>query len=105
MYDPSVPCKKCGNKVPASQLKLDLDEGKMICAECIKGKRTHKEIQKEAFRKEVQNSPWTIKKSDEEAPAAKVGHKCTSCGYIFKINPETKTPRTCPYCGSRVMNF
>ena len=48
-YDPSVPCKKCGNKVPASQLKMDIDEGKMICPECIKNKVIHKEIQKEVF--------------------------------------------------------
>jgi DNA-directed RNA polymerase subunit RPC12/RpoP len=105
-YDPSVPCKKCGNKVPASQLKLDLDEGKMICPECIKGKAVHKQIQKEVFHKEEPKVPWEARQNiPAETPTAKVGHKCTNCSYTFRINPETKTPRACPYCGSRVMNF
>ena len=52
LYDALVPCKKCGNKVPASSLKLDLDEKKMICQDCIKNKHIHKEIEKEAYHKE-----------------------------------------------------
>src|SRR3989338_6872906 len=105
MFDPSVPCKKCSNKVPASQLKLDLDEGKMICPECIKNKHVHKEIQKEIFHKDETKAPWEAKNAAPEAPSQKVGHKCSNCGYAFKINPETKTPKSCPYCNSRITNF
>ncbi len=93
-----VLCKKCGNKVPASSLKLDLDEKKMICPDCVKNKGIHKEIEKEVFHKEEAS------KSAEESKQ-KIAHKCTSCGYKFKIDIETKTPRNCPYCNARVMGF
>lgn len=98
MQDVMVPCKKCGNKVPASSLKLDIDEEMVICQDCVKNKHIHKEIEKDVFHvKEV--------KEIEEEKLAKIAHKCTSCGYKFKIDPETKIPRNCPYCNARVLSF
>lgn len=97
MQDIIVPCKKCGNKVPASSLKLDIDEKMVICPDCIKNKAVHKEIEKEVFHKQE------TKSIEEEK--FKIAHKCTSCGYKFKIDPETKIPRNCPYCNARVLSF
>lgn len=93
-----VICKKCGNKAPASAMKLDLDEKLTICPDCVKNKHIHKEIVKEVLHKKE------IAQEEKEAPK-KVGHKCTSCGYKFMINPESRTPKNCPYCNSRVLSF
>ncbi|MBI2654588.1 hypothetical protein HYX02_07345 [Candidatus Woesearchaeota archaeon] len=98
MQEVMVPCKKCGNKVPASSLKLDIDEKMVICPECVKSKKIHKEIQEEVFHKKEENNA-------HEESVKKVAHKCTSCGYKFRINPETKVPRNCPYCNARVLSF
>ena len=98
MYDAMVPCKNCNNKVPASSLKMDLDIGKMVCPDCVKNKSIHKEIEKEAFHKEDA-------KQIQEEKSNKIAHKCTSCGYNFKIDTETKKPKNCPYCNARVMGF
>ena len=113
MYDAMVPCKSCNNKVPASSLKMDLDIGKMVCPDCIKNKKIHKEIEQEALHKKtaahMQNPSSTpqvtIMRSSEEPKSSKIAHKCTSCGYKFKIDTETKTPKNCPYCNSRVMSY
>jgi len=116
MQDVMVPCKKCGNKVPASSLKLDLDEKKMICIDCIKNKGIRKEIQQDIFHMSETHgvSEHTQKskifdereeKATEEPKTSKISHKCTSCGYKFKIDPETKKPRNCPYCNARVLSF
>ena len=94
-----VVCKKCGNKAPVSSMKLDLDEKLIICPDCIKNKNIHKEIKEEIFHKKEEN-----KEFKEEIPA-KTSHKCTSCGYKFMVNIETKTPKNCPYCNSRIMSF
>ncbi|MBI2541978.1 hypothetical protein HYV80_04670 [Candidatus Woesearchaeota archaeon] len=96
--DVMVPCRKCGNKVTASSLKLDFDEKKMICPDCIKNKSIHKEIEKEVFHKPEQRHA-------EAETDAKISHKCSSCGYKFKIDPETKKPKNCPYCNARVLSF
>lgn len=108
MQEIMVPCKGCNNKVTVSSLKMDLDIGKMVCPDCIKNKGIHKEIEQEAFHKQEEN---VMIKSAEgqshiqaEAPS-KIGHKCTSCGYKFKIDLETKIPKYCPYCNARVMSF
>lgn len=98
MQDVMVPCKKCGNKVPASQLKLDVDLRMVVCPDCIKNKHVHKEIEKEVFHK------GEDKIVEEEKPV-KIAHKCASCGYKFKIDIETKKPRNCPYCNARVLSF
>lgn len=98
MPEVMVPCKQCSSKVPASSLKMDLDIGKMVCPDCIKNKGIHKEIEKDVFHKEE------VKKAEQEK-TSKLSHKCTSCGYNFKIDPETKKPRNCPYCNARVMGF
>lgn len=97
MYDAMVPCKGCNNKVPASSLKMDLDIGKMVCPDCIKNKKVHKEIESEAFHK--------VEAKEIAEQKSKIGHKCTSCGYKFKIDIETKIPKYCPYCNARVMGF
>lgn len=99
MQEIMVSCKKCGNKVPASSLKLDFDEKKMICPDCIKNKGIHKEIEKEVFHKKEE-----INQSQEDI-AQKLPHKCSSCGYKFKIDPETKKPKNCPYCNAMVLSF
>lgn len=93
-----VLCKKCSNKVPSSSLKLDLDLKMVVCPDCIKSKGIHKEIEQEVFHKE---------EAKESLPEQKlrIAHKCSSCGYKFKIDPETKKPRNCPYCNARVMSF
>ncbi|MBI2660539.1 hypothetical protein HYX07_05230 [Candidatus Woesearchaeota archaeon] len=98
MQEIMVPCKGCSNKVPSSSLKMDLDMGKMVCPDCIKNKGIHKEIEKDVFRKEEN------KVEQAESPS-KIAHKCTSCGYKFKIDPETRKPRNCPYCNARVLSF
>ena len=99
MQDVMVPCKKCGNKVPASSLKLDIDERMVICPDCIKNKGIHKEIKEEIFHKKEEN------KDVVEEKTSKIAHKCNSCGYKFRIDLETKKPRNCPYCNARVMSF
>ena len=111
MYDAMVPCKGCSNKVPASSLKMDLDMGKMVCPDCIKNKKIHKEVEKEVFHKE-QKENIMIKSAEgqshmqaAEPQSGRVAHKCTSCGYKFKIDPETSKPKSCPYCNSRVMGY
>ena len=98
MQDVMVPCKKCSNKVPVSSLKLDYDEKMMICPDCVKNKKIHKEIETEVLHKKEQIQ-------EAEPRSSKVGHKCASCGYKFMMNPETKTPKSCPYCNSRVTSF
>ncbi|MBI2649771.1 hypothetical protein HYX04_00480 [Candidatus Woesearchaeota archaeon] len=98
MQDVMVQCKKCGNRVPSSSLKLDIDERMVICPDCIKNKGIHKEIKEEVFHKKEE-------KAVEEEKTSKIAHKCTSCGYKFRIDSETKVPRNCPYCNARVMGF
>ena len=94
----TVPCKECGNKVPVSSLKMDIDMGKMVCPDCIKNKHIHKEIEKDVFHKKEE-------KQYNQETTKKVGHKCNSCGYKFMINPETGKPKNCPYCNARVTGF
>ena len=96
-----VPCKKCGSKVPVSALKMDLDEGKMICQDCIKGKHIHKEIQKEVFHKEDDRMK-SMTKRDRVTESHKASHKCSGCGYNFMIDTEKNSPNSCPYCNARV---
>lgn len=104
--DVMVPCKKCGNKVGASSLRLDLDEKMMICPDCIKNKTIHKEIQKEVFKKPAEDGLVSITKREmPEEATNKRSHKCSSCGYKFMINMETRKPRNCPYCNGRVTSF
>ena len=107
MNDIMVLCKKCGNRVPASSLKLDLDERMVICLDCIKGKKIHKEIQEEVLHKKesIGGAERTKQVIQNEETLAKIPHKCTSCGYKFKIDPETRNPKNCPYCNARVLSF
>lgn len=96
MKDVMVACKKCGNRAPAFSMTLDIDEGLMICPNCMKNKKIKKEIEKEIFSK--RESSKAVK---EESPS-KVLHKCKYCGYKFMVNPETRVPRNCPYCNKAV---
>ena len=123
MEDIHVLCKKCGNRAPASSMKLDLDEGKVICPDCIKNKKVHKEIQEEVLHKadnlKKQPQPALQARVDahkspsgqvfsprvKEETSGKVGHKCASCGYNFMINSETRSPKNCPYCNARITSF
>ena len=103
MEDIQVMCKKSGNKVPSSHLKLDLDLKMVVCPDCVKGKKIHKEIETEVFHKDNPTKP--IQSSVIEEKASRLAHKCTSCGYKFEIDPETSKPKNCPYCNARVMGF
>ena len=114
MQDVMVPCKGCSSKVPASSLKMDLDIGKMVCPNCIKNKKIHKEVEKEVFHKQERKDGLMIKSAGnepqisqvpQEPASGRVAHKCTSCGYKFKIDPETSKPKNCPYCNARVMGY
>ena|SRR3989344_2387789 len=98
MQEIMVPCKKCSNKVPSSSLKLDLDLKMVVCPDCIKNKGIHKEIEHEVFHKDEAKESLPERKS-------RIAHKCSSCGYKFNIDPETKKPRNCPYCNARVLSF
>ena len=100
MYDAMVPCKGCNNKVPASSLKMDLDIGKMVCPDCVKNKKIHQQIKEEVLNKKG-SQPAAV----QEEKSSRIAHKCTSCGYKFNIDAETKKPRNCPYCNARVMSF
>ena len=104
MYDAIVPCKKCNNKVPASSLKLDFDLKMMVCSDCIKHKQLKKQIDEEVYHKSENAEEQSEKEAPKEAPM-KVGHKCASCGYKFKVDMETKTPKACPYCNARILSY
>ncbi len=111
MYDAMVPCKACNNKVPASSLKMDLDIGKMVCPDCIKNKKIHKEIEQDVLNKQpkeeliIKSVEGQSHIQQQEPRSNKIAHKCASCGYKFRIDPETKSPKYCPYCNARVMGF
>src|SRR3989338_577741 len=105
MQDVMVPCKGCSNKVPASSLKMDLDLGKMVCPDYIKNKKIHKEIEQEVYHKPEAKQSAAPANAVSEEKSAKIAHKCTSCGYKFKIDSETGKPKYCPYCNAKVMGF
>lgn len=107
MEDIMVICKKCGNKAPVSSMKLDYDEKLTICPDCVKNKKIHRQIEHEVLHK-AEGSILTDSRQTnnvQEEKATKIAHKCTSCGYKFKIDPESRVPRNCPYCNDRVMSF
>ena len=98
MEDVMVLCKKCGAKAPSSSMKLDIDEGLVICPECVKGKSVQTEIQQKAvLKKEIPKA-----EAEQEKPS-KVGHKCSACGFKFRVDVENKKPRNCPYCNARII--
>ena len=98
MEDVMVLCKKCGAKSPSSSMKLDIDEGLVICPECVKGKNVQKEVQqKAALKKEMPKAEFEQEKSN------KVGHKCSACGFKFRIDVDNKKPKNCPYCNARII--
>ena len=96
MKDVMVACKKCGNKAPASSMALDIDERIMVCPNCMKNRSIKKEIEKDIFGKRESG-----KAAKEESPS-KESYKCKHCSYKFMVNPETRVPRTCPYCNKAI---
>ena len=99
MEDVMVLCKKCGAKAPSSSMKLDIDERLVICQECVKGKNVQKEVQqKAALKKEI-----PILENPEQEKSSKVGHKCSACGFKFRVDVENKKPKNCPYCNARII--
>jgi|SRR3989338_8714774 len=98
MEDVMVLCKKCGAKAPSSSMKLDIDEGLVICPECVKGKSVQKEIQQKAMpKREMPKTEFEQEKSN------KVGHKCSACGFKFRVDVDNKKPKNCPYCNARII--
>ena len=95
MEDVMVLCKKCGAKAPSSSMKLDIDEGLVICPECVKGKNVQ---QKAALKKDVPKSA-----DAEQEKSSRVGHKCSACGFKFRVDVENKKPKNCPYCNARII--
>jgi len=79
--DVMVKCKKCNGLAPASQMKLDIEFGKMICPDCIKSKSKKKDESKQ------------VPVSD------KIHYVCKSCDYKFARSKDIANPNNCPYCG------
>ncbi len=107
--DIMVSCRKCNVKVPASQLKMDLDEKLMVCANCLKSNKSTlatKKVVVPTTQKEESTSSFTShsKPSNEPLTAQKIKHSCKSCGYNFNVNMDNMTPRNCPYCGKPVFS-
>lgn len=103
MEDVMVLCKKCGGKAPSSQMKLDPDVQMFICPECIKSKPVRKEVKSAAQGKDANSQPFeAAAKRKIEDTASKVSHKCSSCGFRFRVNVDAKTPKNCPYCNTRI---
>ena len=98
--DVMVICKKCGNKSPSSTMKLDLDEGLMICPDCVKNKKISKEIKETILNKP---SSLSVKSTFQEERPLKSMHKCNYCSYKFPINLETRKPKHCPYCSKEIL--
>lgn len=114
-------CKACGNSALADQFKLHYIMKLMVCPTCFSGK-----TQKEKEQREVQKSVEPLRpagwdKDDEYLEKAArmkkdslqpqftripgsdfVKHTCMGCKYNFKYDPQTKTPRSCPYCNVAV---
>ena len=107
MQEIMVPCKKCKNKAAASSMKLDLDEKMMICPDCVKSKKVHKQIQQEVMHKDdaEKGTRQNVILMNEREKTDKEPHKCKSCGYKFMINQETGKPKNCPYCNVSVRGF
>src|SRR3989338_2108327 len=115
--DVMVICKKCGGKSPSSVMKLDFDEKLIICPDCVKRKKIHKEVsetsspkketaqQATPSRAQINPPSSKIKNTDSGNDALKSMHKCSYCGYKFAINVETKKPKNCPYCNNEVLSF
>ncbi len=81
--DVMVKCKKCSGLAPASQMKLDIEFGKMVCPDCLKNKSKKKD--------EVKQAPVSDK----------IHYACKSCGYKFMRRKDAAQPNKCPYCGKQ----
>ena len=118
-------CKGCGQQAAADSFKLHYKLKMMVCPNCFTGK-TDREKAKEAGQKEVKPSRpagWDAEdeylektsraRKEQQAEvsvvripgSSNVQFKCPHCKYPFKYNPETKVPRTCPYCDKDVTGY
>ena len=105
--DVMVICKKCGGKSPSSVMKLDLDEKLIICPDCVKRNKLHKEAAETSSPKKEsqQQNTSKVRIPNQDSDTLKSMHKCSYCGYKFAINVETKKPKNCPYCNNEVLSF
>ena len=113
-------CKQCGQQAPADQFKLHHQFRMMVCPNCYTGK-TQKQAEQKAKEAEKPKRPAGWDADDEYLDRASrqkreqmdvqvskipgssyVQYKCAHCKYSFKFNPDTRTPRTCPYCDTEV---
>lgn len=109
-------CKNCGQQASADQFKLHYKLKMMVCPNCFTGKTQRQEAeQQQKATQPKKPAGWdaedeylektTRQKKEQLEPyvskipgTSQVQYKCTHCKYPFKYNPDTRTPRTCPYC-------
>ncbi|HIH05203.1 TPA: hypothetical protein HA228_03220 [Candidatus Woesearchaeota archaeon] len=100
-----VVCRKCGSKAPSSVMKLDLDEGLMICPNCIKSKQQPKRLSEVLSSQPEPTMVFSRPSRPGVESMDKVKQKCKRCQFEFKVNTETKTPKYCPYCNAPVFSL
>lgn len=116
-------CKNCGKEAAADQFKLHYKLKMMVCPNCFTGK-TEKQAAEQQQKAVQPKKPPGWDADDEYLEKAsrarqeqvvssvtripgssQVQYKCAHCKYSFKYNPDTKTPKTCPYCDKDVMGI
>ena len=114
-----VSSRKCGAKTPSTLLKMDLDEKMMVCPNCLKAKKTLAHDKKTDPDIVAAHTPATessrlgsariggprISSIERRGETPKVINICSACHYKYNFNPETQTPRNCPYCGKSPSAF
>jgi hypothetical protein len=118
-------CKKCGNKAPAKDFKIDDDLGVMVCSNCFHSasiKKIGKKVESDKSVEEkevVEEKPSSIviyderealrsgefKKREVVKPKVqddRIKYICDKCGFGFKYNPIKMWPRVCPACGRSI---
>ncbi len=116
-------CKKCGNKAPAKDFKIDDDLGVMVCSNCFQStsfKKVKKEIKTVEEKEVIKEKPRSMVIYDEEdvfrenrkerVVKSKVQDDrlkfiCDKCGFGFKYNPIKMWPRGCPACGRKIRDI
>ena len=127
-----VKCNRCGAEVFSDEFILDPDYKMMVCQNCVREKRTRKEVwnevnkqrddakrQQQAEEEKANPKPAGWDKDDELLEklykhkqkvkevygVAEVGPgkaKCHRCGYVFKYNSDINKPSACPYCANPI---
>lgn len=125
-YEPVGKCKKCGNKSPAKDFKIDDELGIMVCSNCYKSS-TKKFVIKKSLPEEKEDSgekeviPRTIVIDGEEDVLSRISRPsrlerkqevrkeeeyerltCYNCGFGFKFNKRKNWPSVCPSCGINI---